>query len=66
MTSVSIAKLDLRPMTTFSALTTFAAINAPSITANGLARMMDRSLNEPGSPSAPLTTTVVGVAAPVP
>ena len=36
-----------------------APINAPSITAYGFARMIERSLNVPGSPSAAFTTTDV-------
>src|SRR3954467_5556161 len=37
-------------------------MRAPSMTAYGSIRRMLRSLNVPGSPSAPLTTTVVGSA----
>ena len=37
-----------------------AAISAPSSTRYGLRRSSVRSLNEPGSPSAPLTTTIGG------
>ena len=47
-------------MITESAPTAWAAISAPSITRYGSARRIARSLNEPGSPSAALTTTVVG------
>ena len=46
-------------MTTDLASIACAAISAPSITAYGLSRMIVRSLNVPGSPSAALTTTDV-------
>src|SRR5215212_10217468 len=55
----SSAKDFLRAKITVDAPTARAAINAPSTTWKGLLRKMVRSLNVPGSPSAPLTTTVV-------
>ncbi len=38
-------------------------MSAPSTMAYGLVRISARSVNEPGSPSAPFTTTVAGTAA---
>ena len=49
----------LSPKMTSLALTTNAAIRAPSITWYGSLAKMVRSLKVPGSPSAPLTITVV-------
>ncbi len=60
--AISVVKDALVATTTRVASTARAAMRAPSSTRNGLARRMARSLNEPGSPSAALTTTVVGVA----
>jgi hypothetical protein len=56
-------KVSLRANTMRSAPTANAATRAPSTTAKGLARRMARSLKVPGSPSAPLTTTVGATAA---
>src|SRR4029450_2721258 len=58
--AISVPTAPLVAPTTRGASTARAAISAPSSTRNGLARRMARSLNEPGSPSAALTTTVVG------
>ncbi len=55
--SASTANRSLMPMNARSAPTASAAIATPSTTAYGLARMMARSLNVAGSPSAPLHTT---------
>src|SRR5215207_449728 len=58
--SVSAVNVSLTATITVSALSANAAMSAPSSTRYGSERMIARSLNEPGSPSAPFTTTVVG------
>src|SRR5207248_11754646 len=58
--SASAVNVSLMATITVSALSANAAMSAPSSTRYGSARMIARSLNDPGSPSAPFTTTVVG------
>jgi hypothetical protein len=55
--AISRSKLALRQMKASSAPTANAATIMPSRTWYGLARSRARSLNVPGSPSAPFTTT---------
>ena len=62
MRAISVVNVRFIATTILLAPTANAAISAPSSTRYGSRRRIMRSLNEPGSPSAAFTTTVVGSA----